>query len=164
MFPGVQLGWVPSFLLQVFGSLDVETSLPSFLKVSECELQMETDSDLLILVYARNQGERVTHGRKGNKEESTPNSEFAFWKRNWGRARGGFQLQCRPTALQFPACNTVWFCVPQFNSSRMQTVICKVGRTGISPSPFIQLEPSSSLYTIIQTEQFCSRSWCIKVF
>ncbi len=82
MFPGVQLGWVPSFLLQVFGSLDVETSLPSFLKVSECELQMETDSDLLILVYARNQGERVTHGRKGNKEESTPKSEFAFWKRN----------------------------------------------------------------------------------
>ncbi len=71
-----------SFLLQVFGSLDVETSLPSFLKVSECKLHMETDSDLLILVYARNQGERVTHGRKGDKEESTPNSEFAFWKRN----------------------------------------------------------------------------------
>ncbi len=82
MFPGIQLGWVPSFLLQVFGSLDVETSLPSFLEVSECKLQMETDSDLLILVYARNQGERVIHGRNGDKEESTPNSKFAFWKRN----------------------------------------------------------------------------------
>jgi hypothetical protein len=76
------LGWVPSFLLQVFGSLDVKTSLPSFLKVSECKLQMETDSDLLILVYARNQGVRVIHGRNGDKEESTPNSKFAFWKRN----------------------------------------------------------------------------------
>jgi len=52
MFPGIQLGWVPPFLLQVFGSVDVETSFPSFLKVSECKLQMETDSDLLILIFA----------------------------------------------------------------------------------------------------------------
>jgi hypothetical protein len=85
-------------------------------------------------------------------------------RKSQGRVSATMQNLFRPTALQFPACNTVWFCVPQFNSSRMQTVICKVGRTGISPSPFIQLEPSSSLYTIIQTEQFCSRSWCIKVF
>ncbi len=49
---------------------------------SKCKLQTETDSDLLILIYARNQGERVTNGRKGGKEESTPNSKFAFWKRN----------------------------------------------------------------------------------
>ncbi len=82
MFPGIQLGQVSSFLLQFFGSLDVETSVPSFLKVSECKLQMETNSDLLILVYARNQWERVTHVRKGDKEVSTPDSEFAFWKRN----------------------------------------------------------------------------------
>jgi hypothetical protein len=42
-FPGIQLDWVPPFLLQVFGSQDVETSLPSFLEVPECKLSCNRD-------------------------------------------------------------------------------------------------------------------------
>ncbi len=80
MFPGIQLGWVPSFLLQVFGSLDVKTSLPSFLKVSECKFQMETDSDLLILVYAQNQGRELPMGGRETKRSLLQTASLHFGK------------------------------------------------------------------------------------
>jgi hypothetical protein len=55
-------------------------------------------------------------------------------------------------------------CTPVQFKQNANTDLQSTRNWNLSPSPFKQLEPSSSLYTIIKTERFCSRSCDIKVF